>query len=555
VVVAHAIDSLHTSQVVSSAGFLVTGWAYWERSPVSSIEVFLDGEPLGRAGLGRPRPDVSMALGEPDAGLSGFEFHLEIPLRSRRAGNAALRIAVTLLDGSVEHLPEVLLEFERVPERAPVQGRAAITRPKTGRRRPWDRPKPTPVDGAIRVCWMARGLDHGGSQLRMAEVIAQLSGHGEFTSTVLTPHDGPLRADLERSGALVRLIDPVHFDDSAAYEQAIAAISGHIEGACDVVLGPTVTSFPAIDAANRLGIPSVLRIGEAEPLRVVLRWLGRVLESEVEAHARAAIAGASVVWSNSHAAVRTYREQGYEGRFLVLGSGFDTAAAGAHMAAMDRAQCRARLGVAGHERVLLCPATLWPIKGQALLARAMLLLRDRHPDLRCVLVGQADPPYAEAIERFLTHHDLADVVRIVPFCNDLRPWWRAADAAVCPSESEALPAAVVEAMAHGLPVLGARVGDMTALVEPGVTGWLCDPADLRSLTDAMATIATAPQDRLRAMGAAAARKAAREHDRTASLERTVELLRAAANGEVPRWSPSRRFRPGARAQAYGGAAR
>jgi glycosyltransferase involved in cell wall biosynthesis len=512
---------------------------------VSRIEVFLDGTLVGRAGLGRPRPDVAAALKEPDAGLSGFEFHLEIPVRARRAGHAVLRVAVTLLDGSVEKLPEVVVEFDRVPARAPAVRRAAIIRARTGRHRPWDRAKPTPVDGPIRVCWLARGLDHGGSQLRMAEVIAHLSRRGEFSSTVLAPHDGPLRADLERSGARVRLIDPVPFDDPVAYEHAIATISGQIAGTCDVVLGPTVTSFPAIDAANRLGIPSVLRIGEAEPLRVVLRWLGQVLDPGVEARARAAIAGASVVWSNSHAAVRTYRRQGYRGRFVVLGSGFDTTAARAHLAALDRARCRAQLGVACRDRVLLWPATLWPIKGQALLARAMLLLRERYPDLRCVLVGQAHPPYVEALERFLTHHDLTDAVRIVPFCADLRPWWRAADALVCPAESEALPAAVVEAMAHGLPVLGARVGDVPSLVEPGVTGWLCDPADLGSLLDGVAIVAAAPQDRLRAMGAAAAEKAAREHDRTGSLERTEEMLRAAANGGVPGWRGVRRScRPG-----------
>src|SRR5438270_14087673 len=58
---------------VADGRLWVRGWAHGLVSPVSSIEVWLDGRCLGSAGLGRLRPDVAEALSEPTASLRGFE--------------------------------------------------------------------------------------------------------------------------------------------------------------------------------------------------------------------------------------------------------------------------------------------------------------------------------------------------------------------------------------------------------------------------------------------------------------------------------------------------
>jgi glycosyltransferase involved in cell wall biosynthesis len=132
------------------------------------------------------------------------------------------------------------------------------------------------------------------------------------------------------------------------------------------------------------------------------------------------------------------------------------------------------------------------------------------------------------VAAFLERHGLDRAVRLLPFHDDLRPWWAAADAVVCPSESEALPAAVLEAMAQGLPALCTRVGDLPRLVEPGVTGWLCDPSDVASLAAGLEAVATTPPEQLALMGAAAARTVAAAHEWTAVLARTADLLRTVA---------------------------
>jgi glycosyltransferase involved in cell wall biosynthesis len=77
---------------------------------------------------------------------------------------------------------------------------------------------------------------------------------------------------------------------------------------------------------------------------------------------------------------------------------------------------------------------------------------------------------------------------------------------------------------------------MAELIEPGVTGWLCDPCDFGELVAGLDALAAAPGAALQRLGAAAAEKAAREFDRAVCLGRIVDVLQAAASGGRSRWS-------------------
>jgi glycosyltransferase involved in cell wall biosynthesis len=378
----------------------------------------------------------------------------------------------------------------------------------------------------------ARALDIGGSQLRMAELVDRLQRSGHFQSTVLSPVDGPLRERLEAAGATVRIAPQPPLNDPTSYEQSVVELCCWIDGRFDVVFGATVTNFPAVDAAIRLGLPSILRVGEAAPLSTVAAWLFGELDLRVQERARWAMENASLVLSNSAAAVRMYRSLAWKGNYLVVPTGTDLGAARRARRRLGRAACRGRLGVEPEERLLVCAGTVWPVKGQATLVQAIDLLRRTGLRLSCALVGAAEPGYERAIIDFVVRHDLVEAVRLVPFTSNLEWWWRAADVAVCCSETEAFPAVAIEAMAHGLPLLGTRVGDLPDLVEPGVTGWLCEPSDLRSMTEALSTVALTPAATLRTIGAAASR-AVRPYDRTRLVESTAELVRHVALGTRP----------------------
>jgi glycosyltransferase involved in cell wall biosynthesis len=84
-----------------------------------------------------------------------------------------------------------------------------------------------------------------------------------------------------------------------------------------------------------------------------------------------------------------------------------------------------------------------------------------------------------------------DFIRFPGFipATDLVPLLNSADAFIMPSDIELLSIATLEAMACGLPVIGADAGALPELVRDGVNGYLFQPGDPTSLARAVRKLA------------------------------------------------------------------
>jgi teichuronic acid biosynthesis glycosyltransferase TuaC len=155
---------------------------------------------------------------------------------------------------------------------------------------------------------------------------------------------------------------------------------------------------------------------------------------------RRAFGTARLVLANSHGIARAVRELGAE-RTRVVHLGTD-------LAPMER--------LPPNPPLLVTVGQLIARKRQADVLRAMWILRERRPDLRYRIIG--DGPERDVLGHLARELGLADRVEFtgqLPHEEALRHG-REASVFVMPSTDEAFGVAYVEAMAAGVPAIGAR---------------------------------------------------------------------------------------------------
>lgn len=113
-----------------------------------------------------------------------------------------------------------------------------------------------------------------------------------------------------------------------------------------------------------------------------------------------------------------------------------------------------------------------------------------------------------------------------------------ADLLVLPSRQEAMPMAILEAMAAGVPVVATEVGEIPDLVLDGATGLLVPAGDADALAAAIARLLASPAERARLGRCARVRQRAMfALDRYP--ERLADIYRAAHAASLPAHPPRR----------------
>lgn len=174
--------------------------------------------------------------------------------------------------------------------------------------------------------------------------------------------------------------------------------------------------------------------------------------------------------------------------------------------------------------VFLMIARLLRDKGVLEFVEAARLVKARHPQARFQLLGAAGSENRSAIDRPTVDAWVAEgVVEYLGTTADVRPAIAAASCVVLPSYREGAPRTLIEAAAMARPLIATDVPGCRAVVDRGVSGFLCEVRNAESLAAAMERFLDLSPEAQQAMGAAGRAKMKREYDQAL----VVEAYRAA----------------------------
>lgn len=190
----------------------------------------------------------------------------------------------------------------------------------------------------------------------------------------------------------------------------------------------------------------------------------------------------SIIAANpDEAADLIWRQRGDAAKICTIPPGVDTEL----FQPLDQAACRAELGIASDEEVMLFVGRIDPIKGLDTLLGVAEYLQDSGSRARVHLIGgdlsASGEPIGPLAAFAATARERGIEERFVYWGsqpqNRLPVFYSAADVVSVPSRYESFGLVAVEAMACGTPVVASRAGGLIFTIEDGRNGYLCPIGD------------------------------------------------------------------------------
>ncbi|MER3414800.1 MAG: hypothetical protein C4297_01110 [Gemmataceae bacterium] len=358
----------------------------------------------------------------------------------------------------------------------------------------------------MRVCLVSWAPFYAGAEVAGLRLAQGLIAAGHEVLVVLGT-DGEVRRRFQEAGLAVHYV-PQQFTDKwhwLRYRRARNALMRLLRAwRPDLVHSNDLpTHQMSSDAARRLGIPRVCHhrwIFEAS----AIDWLNKY---GAERHLFVSRYLRDTLCDRSQMLRRQPGEVVYDGLPLPPTP-----------SEQERLSAKHRLDLAGRLVVLFAGQVI-ERKGVADLLHAWAQICPRWQD-RAALVVVGDDlenqgAYREKMEKLA--RALGVAVRFTGFQKNVPQWLTAADVVVVPSHAEPLGNATLEAMAHGRPVIGSRVGGIPEMIVHGQTGLLVEPQNPEALAHGLEKLLADDQMR-HALGCAARQRC--EH--LFSLDRHVQ---------------------------------
>jgi glycosyltransferase involved in cell wall biosynthesis len=150
----------------------------------------------------------------------------------------------------------------------------------------------------------------------------------------------------------------------------------------------------------------------------------------------------------------------------------------------EKAELRRKLGLPERGVFAIFTGRIVSYKGIPHLVRAWERLTAAHPEARLLIVGAGGVDifnWEAELKDFVETHGLAGSVVLTGAVRNVEEYLRASDIYAFPTENEAFPLAMLEAMACGLAVIGTSIGGLKDVLADGRNGLVMAPGDAEQL--------------------------------------------------------------------------
>lgn len=439
-----------------------------------------------------------------DARLAGFAGYVRVP----SDGTVTIRAVAVGADGRRHEITPVTTRVAEpgissaTPERLATllerfeQRLGRLARPTT----------------PARILVASHALDLGGAQLYLLLLLDRLRERGlEFC--VVSRAAGPLQLELEKTGVPVLVFGTTPSDREVLEGQVLAIAEFAVEHGVVGCLSNSLPTFPAMVAAQRLGLPTAWAIHESFDLDEFWAEAYGGLPADVTGAAAEALARCDEVVFEAESTRQLYADRVPADRCSLVPYGVDATAIDTYRSNTSQTASRTALGLASDALVLACVGTVEARKAQLSLVRAFARIpAERRHGVQLAIVGMNASSYADSLRLFVADAGVAEAVVLVDVTSDIYPWYIAADVLVSASDVESVPRTMLEAMLLGRPVAATAAFGVGELVTEGATGFLCDPLDLVELQSMLERVVATSRAELATMGAAARQHVAERHD-------------------------------------------
>ncbi len=335
-------------------------------------------------------------------------------------------------------------------------------------------------DARLRVMYVVGNSVIGGAENHVITLVTALRKM-EFPVAVVCPRPGPFVDALETLGVRAHLIEMVRPAPDDEYEVSLPAV-GELAGLMqrwrpDVVHSHLYPAFVHSSLAGQLsGVPAILTTAHTLIVRPGDAWLTRLT--------------ATRIISVSQAAKKLLVDGGVSPRVIhVITNGIEPRYFQDESA--SAAVVRQQLGIPEGSPVVGTIARLSVEKGHRELLHIAYAVLRRKPEATFLVVGTG--PLADDLQSQAEQLGIKDRVIFTGARRDVTTLSHLMDVFLLPSREEALPLAILEAMAAARPIISSTVGGVPEVVVDGETGLLFGPDDRQGFTDAVVKLIEQPE--------------------------------------------------------------